>query len=120
MPKHIPDGWHSIAPRLVVPDPAAEVDFLRAAFGDTGEFQDDRPSEMRIGDSMVMITGAGLREAMPALLYLYIEDTDAAYERALATGAESIEAPLDTPYGDRRAIIRDPANITWQIATRLQ
>ena len=49
--------------------------------------------------------------------YLYVEDADATYHRAMAAGATSLEAPNDTPYGDRRAMIRDPGGNVWQIAT---
>jgi uncharacterized glyoxalase superfamily protein PhnB len=74
---------------------------------------------MWIGDSVVMVSGTAVREATASFLYLYIEDADAAYRRALQAGAVSLEAPLDTPYGDRRAMVRDPAGNTWQIATRI-
>lgn len=105
-------------PRLVVQDPSALVEFLKQAFGATGEFRTEAPTELRIGDSMLMVSGAGVRKPVPALLYLYIEDTDATCSRALELGAESSEAPIDTPYGDRRAIITDPSGNSWQIATR--
>jgi PhnB protein len=113
----IPEGWHSVTPRLVVHDVAGLVDFLRRAFGATGDFRTDRPCQMRIGDSLVMVSGAGPREAMPAFLYLYIDDADTVYRRALEAGAESLEEPTDTPYGDRRAMVRDPCGNIWQIAT---
>jgi len=47
-----------------------------------------------------------------------VSDTDATYQRAIDLGAESLEAPLDTPYGDRRGMVRDPYGNIWQIATR--
>lgn len=100
-----PEGWHSVTPRLVVQDPARLVDFLAGAFGATGEYRADRPSEMAIGDSIVMVSGVDVREPMTAFLYLYVDDTDVTYQRALALGAGSVEAPTDTPYGDRRAMI---------------
>jgi uncharacterized glyoxalase superfamily protein PhnB len=50
-------------------------------------------------------------------LYLYLEDTDAAYRRALEAGATSLEEPQDMFYGDRRAMVKDPFGNTWQIAT---
>src|SRR6266478_7343244 len=99
MTKSVPEGWHSVTPRLVVQDAAMQVEFLRRAFGATGEFRDDKPSVIRIGDSLVMVSRVGPREAMPAFLYLYVDDADATYQRALAAGAVSIEEPGDMPYG---------------------
>jgi uncharacterized glyoxalase superfamily protein PhnB len=54
---------------------------------------------------------------MPSFLYLYVEDVDATYQRALHAGAISLEAPTETPYGDRRAMLQDPCGNVWQIAT---
>jgi len=109
-------GFHSVTPRIVVADAATQVAFLRAVFGATGEHHADRPAEMRIGDSVVMVTDAGVRDAFPAFLYVYVDDADTVYRRALAAGAASLEEPLDTPYGDRRAMVRDPFGNVWQIA----
>jgi PhnB protein len=109
-------GFHSVTPRIVVSDPAAQVAFLRTVFDATGEHGVDRPAEIRIGDSLVLVTAAGARELFPAFLYVYVDDADAAYRRALAAGAVSLEEPLDTPYGDRRAMVRDPFGNVWQIA----
>jgi uncharacterized glyoxalase superfamily protein PhnB len=67
-----------------------------------------------------MVSAASEREPAAAFLYVYVDDADAAYERALAAGATTIEAPLDTPYGDRRAMVRDPFGNTYQIAHVLQ
>ena len=117
MGKTIPEGWHSVTPRLIVRDVAREVTFLKEAFNATGDLIADRPCQMKIGDSIVMLSGVEVRELMPAFLYLYVDDTDAAYERAIKAGAESLEDPRDTPYGDRRAMVRDPGGNIWQIAT---
>jgi len=117
MTKSLPEGWHSITPRIVVHDPAKLVAFLKSAFDATGDYLTDRPSVIRIGDSIVMVSGVGPREAMPAFLYLYIDDVDATYKRALEAGAVSLEEPTETPYGDRRAMIEDPCGNVWQIAT---
>jgi PhnB protein len=117
MTKSIPAGWHSVTPRLVAHDVATLVDFLKQAFGGTGDFRLDRPCEIRIGDSLVMVSEVGVRDAMPAFLYLYVDDTDATYQRALEAGGESLEEPQDMPYGDRRCMVKDPGGNIWQIAT---
>jgi PhnB protein len=109
-------GYHSITPRIVASDAAGLVEFLRSVFGGEGELQDDRPAEIRIGDSLLMVTPAGAREPFAAFLYVYVDDTDAVYRRALAAGAVPVEEPLDTPYGDRRAMVRDPFGNVWQVA----
>jgi len=49
---------------------------------------------------------------------VYVEDVDATYRRAVDAGAVSIEEPLDTPYGDRRAMVRDPFGNVFQVAHR--
>lgn len=113
-----PDGWHTVTPRIVVPDPQDLIAFVRTVFDARGEFRAGLPAEIRIGDSVVMISGAdGLREPMPAFLYVYVEDTDSIYRRAIAAQAVSLEAPADLPYGDRRAMVRDAWGNVWQIAT---
>lgn len=117
MAKWIPEGWHSVTPRLVVHDPAGLVGFLKDAFGASGDFVTAAPSQMRIGDSIVMVSGVGPREPMPAFLYLYVDDIDETYQRALKAGAVSLEEPRDVPYGDRRAMVKDPFGNDWQIAT---
>jgi len=115
--KPIPDGWHTVTPRLFAKDPQRLVEFLRHAFGATGSYEHDTPTDVRIGDSMVMVSGDEFRAATESFLYLYLEDTDAAYRRALEAGATSLEAPQDMFYGDRRAMVKDPFGNTWQIAT---
>lgn len=97
--------------------PAKLVDFLKRAFGATGTFREDGPTDVHIGDSIVMVSGTDFREVTETFLYLYLEDTDAAYRRALEAGAQSLEAPQDMIYGDRRAMVKDPFGNTWQIAT---
>ncbi len=113
-----PRGWHTITPRIVTGDVAGLVGFLKAVFNANGEYRIGMPTETKIGDSIVMISdGGGLRETMPAFLYVYVEDADETYRLAADAGAEPIEKPMDTPYGDRRATVLDPWGNIWQIAT---
>jgi uncharacterized glyoxalase superfamily protein PhnB len=103
---------------MVVSDAAAAVEFLRTVFAATGHTEPNRPAEMRIGDSVVMVSEAGQREIFPAFLYVYVDDADRTYRDALGAGAASVEAPWDTEYGDRRAMVRDAFGNLFQIAKR--
>ena len=67
-----------------------------------------------------MISDAGARDPMLACLYVYVENVDETWQRAVAAGADSIEAPSDLPYGDRRGMVKDRWGNNWQIATRLK
>jgi PhnB protein len=113
-------GFHSVTPRIVVADVEAQIAFLQSVFDATGEYVAGRPAEIRIGDSLVMVTPAGARDLFPGFLYVYVDDADGAYRRALSAGAVSLEEPVDTPYGDRRAMVRDPFGNVWQVAHVLQ
>ena len=119
MSRSIPDGRHSLTPRLAVDDPQRLVAFLKHAFGAAGEFTAERPTELRIGDSLIMIGATGPRPKTSSFFYLYVDDVEATYGRALEAGATSIEDPRDTPYGDRRAMLEDPCGNAWQIAARI-
>ena len=112
-----PEGWHTITPRIVVSDAKEFIEFLKLVFEATGEYHPERPAIMTIGDSMVMISDAGIRPPMTAFLYVYVGDTDATYRRAMNAGTLSIEPPVETPYGDRRCMVEDKWGNTWQIAT---
>jgi PhnB protein len=114
---HIPSGWPAVVPRLSVDQPDKMVQFLKEVFGAKGEHKEDRPSELRIGDSLIMIGGTLERMPTMSFLYVYVEDVDKAYDKAISLGANSIETPEEMPYGDRRAMIRDPWGNYWQIAT---
>jgi uncharacterized glyoxalase superfamily protein PhnB len=118
MARFQPDGWHTVTPRIVVRDPESLVTFIKTVFQAQGELNPGVPAEIRIGDSIVMVSdGGGLRDPIPAFLYVYVEDTDSTYKRAIAANAVSLEVPTDMPYGDRRAMVRDKWGNTWQIAT---
>jgi uncharacterized glyoxalase superfamily protein PhnB len=114
-----PGGWPTVIPRVIVEDTAKQVRFLKSVFKATGRHQTARPSEIAIGDSMLMVSGTDARPAMPVFLYVYVDDVDATFRRALKAGAVAIEEPVDTPYGDRRATFEDSCGNTWQVATRL-
>ncbi|RZF28606.1 VOC family protein [Paraburkholderia sp. UYCP14C] len=113
-----PDGWHTVTPRIIVRDPENLVAFLKQVFQARGEFRTGLPAEIRIGDSVLMVSGGdGLRDPATAFLYVYVEDADSTYRRAIAANAVAIEEPTDMPYGDRRAMVIDEWGNTWQIAT---
>jgi uncharacterized glyoxalase superfamily protein PhnB len=103
---------------MVVSDVIAAVSFLHTVFGATGEALEGRPSEVRMGDSVVLVSEAGPREPFPAFLYVYVDDVEACYHRALVAGAASVEEPSDTPYGDQRAMVRDAWGNVFQVARR--
>jgi uncharacterized glyoxalase superfamily protein PhnB len=109
-------GYRSVTPRIVSDDVAAQARFLHEVFGATGDVEELRPTEVRIGDSVIMISSSVERERFPAFLYVYVDDADRVFERAVRAGATAIEEPCDTPYGDRRAMVRDPFGNVFQIA----
>jgi uncharacterized glyoxalase superfamily protein PhnB len=113
-----PNGWPTIIPRIFTLDVGGVVGFLKSVFDGAGEIRIGVPVEIRIGESMIMVSdGGGIRGTLPSFLYVYVYDTDETYRRAMNADAVAIEAPADMPYGDRRATIRDPWGNIWQIAT---
>lgn len=108
----------SIIPRIVVHDVEGCASLLKSTFRAEGEVLTERPTELVIGDSLVMISSLGVREHFPAFLYIYVyvDDVDDAYRRAVAAGAETVEAPSDQFYGDRRATVKDSYGNMYQIA----
>ncbi len=117
-------GIQAVIPYLAV-QPAVElIDFVRRAFGAQEVLRTTGSAggvhaELRIGDSTLMIGGGGAWSgaATPTGLHLYVPDADRVYRTALEAGAESLQAPVDQPYGDREASVRDIAGNHWYIAT---
>ncbi len=121
-----PDGYHTITPYLVVPGVAQLLEFLKQTFDaqvtECMTSPDGRVmhAEARIGDSVVMMSEPRDGQPMTATLYLYVEDCDAVYQRALAAGAESVSPPADQFYGDRHAGVKDAFGNQWWMATRVE
>jgi uncharacterized glyoxalase superfamily protein PhnB len=116
----VPTGYQSVSPYLIVADVPALLDFLSAAFDAAELHRTPRPdgtiahAEARVGDSVVMIgQAAGEWTPVPATLFLWVDDVDATYRRALAGGATSLGEPEDKPYGDRMAGVTDPMGNRW-------
>jgi PhnB protein len=129
-PKPIPEHLHTVTPRLVVSDGAAAIEFYVRAFGAeevgerfTGPGGELIHAEVRIGDSVVMLTGESDEARSPnsagtvtAILATYWEDVDAAWERAVAAGAEVIYPIADQFYGERGGRLRDPFGQQWMLS----
>jgi len=122
--KPIPDGYHSVTPYLVVQGVDKLIDFLKKTFDAKEKLRHQRPdgttahAEVTIGDSVIMMGDASEQwKAMAAGLYVYVNDVDTTYKRALQAGAKSISEPTDHIYGDRGAGVVDPFGITWWIGT---
>jgi uncharacterized glyoxalase superfamily protein PhnB len=125
--KPIPEGYHTVTPYLVVQGAAQLVEFLKQAFEAEEIHRMALPdgtishAEVKIGDSRVMLSEAsGEYKPMPAMLHLYVKDTDAVYQRALQAGATSLREPEDQFYGDRLGGLRDSFGNQWWLATHIE
>lgn len=121
-----PEGYGNVTPYMVVNDAESVIHFSEIVFdAEIIELMKDGDrimhAEFKIGDSVVMIGNA--REGsklFPAMLYLYVENTDSIYNKALAAGAKSVMVPQDQFYGDRNAAVEDSCGNQWWIATHLE
>jgi len=127
--KPIPDEYHSVQPYLIVDGAEQLIQFLRGTFELEDPMRMPRPdgkvghSEVRIGDSVVMLADSGgPQDAQPrqSMLVVYVEDSDKTYARALEAGGTSIQAPEDQFYGDRTAGVRDAFGNRWFFHTHVE
>ena len=132
-PKPIPDGYRTVTPYLTVQGAAKAIEFYKRAFGAHDEGRMDSPdgkrvihAEIRIGDSMVMLSdefpGMGARSPQAlggttASIFLYVPDVDAAFKRAVDAGAKALMPPTDMFWGDRFGKLVDPFGHEWAMAT---
>ena len=125
--RFMPEGYHTVTTYLLVRNAGGLIDFLQQVFDAKETERMQRPdgsimhAEVRIGDSVVMIGEATADNApMPAMLHVYLEDTDAAHRRALAAGATSLREPADQFYGDRTGGVQDVFGNQWWMATHVE
>lgn len=124
---HIPNSYTTITPYLIVEGADKLIEFIETVFDGTvvmrmeGENGKVAHAEMKIGDSMLMLADAG-EEWKPtqAMLHLYVEDTDAVYQKALNAGAISVKEPADQFYGDRNSAVKDAFGNFWGISTHIE
>jgi uncharacterized glyoxalase superfamily protein PhnB len=122
-----PDGYHAVTPYLVVDGAARLIDFLEEVFDAEQVERFAAPgnrighAEVRIGDSVVMLGEShGEHKPMQMMLYVYVDDVDATYQRAVAAGAAAVQPPVDQFYGDRSGGVRDPFGNIWWVATHIE
>lgn len=122
----VPEGYPRLSPYLIVDDPEALIRFMRDVLdGDVVRNSTDKDgrvmhAEVRVADGLVMVGGANPQwPAIPSALHVYVDDVDAAYLRATASGATSITPPTLQPYGDRSAYVRDGSGTTWFLSTHV-
>lgn len=125
--KYIPEGLRTVTPYLIPHGSAQLIEFVKRAFDAEEVMRHEEPkgtivhAEVRIGDSIIELGEArGDWQPKPMALHLYVPDTDAVYNRAIAAGATSVRPPSDQPYGDRAAGVADAFGNQWWIATHLR
>ena len=130
--KPIPDGYHTLTPFLTVRDAARAIEFYKAAFGAQERGVMKAPdgkvmhAELMIGDSILMMSdefqefGSLSPQSIggsPMGLHIYVDNVDAAFDRAVKAGAQ-VEMPvMDQFWGDRYGRLKDPFGHKWSIAT---
>jgi PhnB protein len=126
-PGHVPEGLRSVNIYLHPHGTANVIQFLKQAFDaeevsrHTGPDGTIHHASVRIGNSVIEMGEAhGPYQPMPTAIYLYVDDADAVYQRALRAGATSMQAPADQPYGDRTAHVEDPFGNIWYVASHLE
>ena len=123
----IPPGFHTLTPYLLLAEPQAMIAFLEQAFDAEVKQAVRTPdgtlmhAQVQVGTSQVFLGRAsGDWGANPTMLYVYVEDCDAVYARAMEAGATSIHGPQDQPYGDRVGAVNGPEGHSFWIATHLE
>ena len=126
-PKPVPQGYHSVTPFLIVDGALKLIEFMKRTFNAEDEETVRGPdgriahAELRIGDSVVMLSDSTAKyPPVASQVYVYLEDVDKAYLRALDAGGVSLQEPADQFYGDRNAGVRDPTGSAWWIATHVE
>jgi PhnB protein len=118
-----PDGYTDLAPYLLVSDAEAVLKFCETVFGATRLRVLPRSdgsimhAECLIGDTVLMM---GEAEGPAAMLHLYLKDPDAAFDRAVAAGAEVIQPMMEKGDGDRRGGVRAPDGTEWFVSRQVQ
>jgi PhnB protein len=118
------DRLNTITISFAVPGAARFIDFVKRAFDGREIVRYDSPegkvmhAKIGIGDSALGVGEANDRwHSKPTMIYMYVEDCDAMYQRAVRAGAKSILEPRDQPYGDRQGGVEDEWGNQWFIAT---
>lgn len=129
---YIPDGYHTATTYLIIKGAASALEFYRNAFNATELFRMEGPdgriahAEIKIGDSPIMLAdehpqmgfvGPETLGGTGSGLMLYVEDVDAAAERAIAAGAQVVKPVQDQFYGDRSGTFKDPFGHLWTLST---
>lgn len=129
--KRIPSDMHTITPYIVCADAVSAIDFYVKAFGATDAGKLLAPNGklihgmIRIGDSAVMLSeetpewgaiGPLTLKGSPVTLHIYVQDADAAFQRAVDAGATVVMPPADMFWGDRYCLVKDPFGHSWSIA----
>ena len=134
--KPIPEGYQTMTPFLTVHDAARVIEFYKEAFGAEECYRMLMPdgksvahAEMKIGDSVFMLSDEmpGQQCNSPQSLggttvgfYMYVEDVDTAFDRAVAAGA-TVKTPVqDMFWGDRTGEVLDPSGHLWTLATHVE
>jgi PhnB protein len=132
---HIPKGFNTITPYLVIKGAAQAIDYYKNVFGATVLVRMDGPNgtvghaELQIGDSRIMLAdenpqmghkSATTIGASPVSLYIYLPDVDRVVEKAVAEGAKLQRPVQDQFYGDRSGFIQDPFGHLWGVATHIE
>ena len=133
--KAIPHGYHTITPHLLVREAAKAIDFYKKAFGAEELMRLPGPggkimhAELRIGDSAVMLgdempehgcKGPQSYGGSPVSFYLYFENVDAAWKRAVDAGGKTKMPLADMFWGDRTGQIEDPFGHLWSLAQHIK
>ncbi|HST19994.1 MAG TPA: VOC family protein [Blastocatellia bacterium] len=133
---HIPEGYHTATPYLIVNGAAKAIDFYKQAFGATEILRMEDPksgkighAEIKIGNSHIML-GDEMPEmgysspqtlgGTPVSIMLYVEDVDTVAAQAVAAGAQVLKPVADQFYGDRSGSFADPFGHQWHIATHIE
>jgi uncharacterized glyoxalase superfamily protein PhnB len=128
--KPIPAGYHTITAQLAIEGAAKAIDFYQKAFGAEVKDKALDPSghkiwhaALQIGDSMLFVNDVfpemGASQSS-SNLWLYVNDVDASYKRAVDAGAKSNMPPADMFWGDRMANLTDPFGQKWTLATHVK
>jgi PhnB protein len=99
------------------------LDFAKQVFGAVELERNKLPNgfhvQAQIGDSVIVLSAMDppYKEATKASIYVYVEDVDATYKRAMAAGATTLNPPTDKPWQGRMAGIKDAFGNIWYIET---